>query len=189
MPVVERNREMGRYMRLMTMTAAIGLMLGTAACTKKDKVADLPPPVNSAATTTNAPVSADSGAISSATPGSQADLVATAGSDRVLFDYDSVELTDAARSTLQRQAEWLRKYPAVGFTIEGHADERGTREYNLALGDRRANATKNFLAAQGIATSRLRTISYGKERPEVQGSDEEGYAQNRRAVSVVAPAS
>jgi len=188
MPGIERNREMGRCMRLMMMTAAIGLVLGTAACAKKDKVADLPPPVNSAATTPDS-VATDSGAVSSsAAPGSQADLVATAGSDRVMFDYDSVELTDAARATLQRQAEWLRKYPAVGFTIEGHADERGTREYNLALGDRRANATKNFLAAQGIATSRLRTISYGKERPEVQGSDEEGYAQNRRAVSVVAPA-
>ena len=173
-------------MRLMTMTAAIGLVLGTAACTKKDKVADLPPPVNSAAATAGEPGAADSGAISNAAaPGSQADLVASAGSDRVRFDYDSFELSEAARLTLQRQAEWLRRYPAITLTIEGHADERGTREYNLALGDRRANATKNFLAAQGVATSRLRTISYGKERPEVQGSDEGGYAQNRRAVSVV----
>ncbi|MDO9489344.1 MAG: peptidoglycan-associated lipoprotein Pal [Sphingomonadaceae bacterium] len=175
-------------MRLMMMTAAIGLVLGTAACTKKDKVADLPPPVNTVAATASESVAADGASISSAAPGSQADLVATAGSDRVLFDYDSVELSDAARTTLQRQAAWLGRYPAVSFTIEGHADERGTREYNLALGDRRANATKNYLAAQGVATSRLRTISYGKERPEVQGSDEEGYAQNRRAVSVVGPA-
>jgi peptidoglycan-associated lipoprotein len=176
-------------MRLMAMTAAIGLVLGTAACTKKTQVADLPPPVDTAAASTSQPGVGDTSAIASAAPGSQADLVATAGSDRVLFEYDSSELTGAARLTLQRQAEWLNRYPAVSFTIEGHADERGTREYNLALGDRRANAAKNFLAAQGVATSRLRTISYGKERPEVQGSDEEGYAQNRRAVSVVGPAS
>lgn len=173
----------------MTMTAMVGLALATSACGKKDKVADLPPPVDTPVTATNSAATADSGAISSAAPGSQGDLVASAGSDRVLFEYDSVELTEAARLTLQRQAEWLRRYPAVTFTVEGHADERGTREYNLALGDRRANTTKNFLAAQGVATSRLRTISYGKERPEVQGSDEEGYAQNRRAVSVVGPAS
>ena len=188
MPVAERNRAKGRLMRLMTMTAAIGLALAVSACARKDKAADLPPPVDTPVTAANAGAPAQGGSISTAAPGSQADLVASAGSDRVLFEYDSVELSEAARLTLQRQAEWLRRYPDVSFTVEGHADERGTREYNLALGDRRANTTKNFLAAQGVATSRLRTISYGKERPEVQGSDEDGYAQNRRAVSVVGPA-
>ncbi len=176
-------------MRMMTTTAAIGVLLATAACSKGDRAADLPPPVDAPAAASRAAAPAASGEIATATPGSQADLVASAGSDRVLFDYDSVELSDTARLTLQRQADWLRRYPSVTFTIEGHADERGTREYNLALGDRRANAAKNFLAAQGVATARLRTISYGKERPEVQGSDEGGYAQNRRAVSVVGPAS
>lgn len=175
-------------MRMMTMTAVIGTALALSACSKKERVADLPPPVNTAATTSETAARPDAGTIASAAPGSQADLVATAGSDRVQFDYDSFEISEVGRVTLQRQAEWLRRYPAATFTIEGHSDERGTREYNLALGDRRANATKNFLAAQGIDTSRLSTISYGKERPEVQGSDEEGYAQNRRAVSVVGAA-
>lgn len=172
-------------MRHVTMMALIAAGLATTACTKRDKVADLPPPVNSAATTVESTSAADGAVSSSVVPGSQADFVATAGSDRVLFEYDSYELTDVALTILQRQAEWLRRYPAVSLTIEGHADERGTREYNLALGDRRATSTKNFLAAQGVDASRLRTISYGKERPEVQGSDEAGYAQNRRTVSVV----
>lgn len=172
-------------MRLMTTTAVIAVSLAASACTKRDKVADLPPPVDSAATTTASASTSDGSLASPVVPGSQADLIAAAGGDRVLFEYDSYELTDVARMTLQRQAEWLRHHPAVSLTIEGHADERGTREYNLALGDRRANTTKNFLAAQGVEASRLRTISYGKERPEVQGSDEAGYAQNRRAVSLV----
>ncbi|MFC3713098.1 peptidoglycan-associated lipoprotein Pal [Sphingoaurantiacus capsulatus] len=174
-------------MRLITMTAIAALALTTAACTKNKKAEDMPPPVDAPATSSAAPADT-SVATSDVTPGSQADLVASAGSDRVLFEYDSFELTGEARGILTRQAEWLQKYPSVAFTVEGHADERGTREYNLALGDRRANATKNFLAAQGVAATRLRTISYGKERPEVQGSDESGYAQNRRAVSVVSGA-
>jgi peptidoglycan-associated lipoprotein len=102
-----------------------------------------------------------------------------------LFAYDSYELDDAARQTLGRQAQWLQKYANVRLTVEGHADERGTREYNLALGDRRANAVKNYLAAQGVSAGRMSTISYGKERPAVQGSDEQSYAENRRAVSVI----
>ena len=171
-------------MRVLIVTSMLALSLSLSACAKKNKAADLPPPAAAVAADqatgmNEAPVT------SGVVPGSQADLVAQAGSDRVLFEYDSSELTGEARSTLQRQAEWLRKFPAVSFTIEGHADERGTREYNLALGDRRANAVKNFLALQGIPAGRLRTISYGKERPEVQGSDDTSYAQNRRAVSVV----
>nr|WP_310497402.1 peptidoglycan-associated lipoprotein Pal [Sandarakinorhabdus sp.] len=118
-------------------------------------------------------------------PGSLADFVAQAGSDTVLFAYDSYELDDAARAILIRQAQWLARYPGVRVTVEGHADERGTREYNLALGDRRATSAKNFLAAQGVATARLATISYGKERPAVDGSDEAAFAQNRRAVSAL----
>ncbi len=114
----------------------------------------------------------------------QADLAANAG-DRVFFTFDAYTLSPDARATLTRQAQWLRQHPRVAFLIEGHADERGTREYNLALGDRRARAAAEFLALQGIAQTRISTISYGKERPEALGSDEASHAQNRRAVSVV----
>ena len=117
-------------------------------------------------------------------PGSQGDLEANAGS-RVYFGYDEYNLDDRAQATLSKQAQWLRKYPNKSFTIEGHADERGTREYNLALGARRAEAAKRYLVGLGIEEGRLNTISYGKERPEVAGSNESAWAQNRRDVSVV----
>ena len=172
-------------MRAMMIGTMLALAVTLTACSKKDRVSELPPPA-AAQAAGEAPAGVPEGQVTgNAVPGSQADLVAAAGSDRVLFEYDSFELGSDAQATLRRQAEWLRRYPAVSLTVEGHADERGTREYNLALGDRRANAAKNYLAAQGVATSRLRTISYGKEYPEVQGSDDTSYAQNRRAVSVV----
>ena len=117
-------------------------------------------------------------------PGSQQDLEASAG-DRVFFAFDRADISPEAREILGRQADWLRRYPNVTVTIEGHCDERGTREYNLALGERRAQAAKNVLVASGIPASRISTISYGKERPAVVGSSEESYAQNRRAVTVV----
>jgi peptidoglycan-associated lipoprotein len=117
-------------------------------------------------------------------PGSQQDLEASAG-DRVFFAFDRADISPEAREILSRQADWLRRYPNVTATIEGHCDERGTREYNLALGERRAQAAKNVLVASGISASRISTISYGKERPAVVGSAEESYAQNRRAVTVV----
>jgi peptidoglycan-associated lipoprotein len=117
-------------------------------------------------------------------PGSQQDLAATAG-DRIFFSFDSAEITAESQQILQRQAEWLKRYGNVSVTIEGHCDERGTREYNLALGERRAQAAKNVLVALGIPSSRLATISYGKERPAVPGSAEDAYAQNRRAVTTV----
>ncbi len=117
-------------------------------------------------------------------PGSQEDLVLNVG-DRVFFDFDKSDLKPEARRTLERQAAWLKRYPNVKVIIEGHADERGTREYNLALGDRRANSAKNYLIALGIDPARLSTISYGKERPEALGSNEAAWAQNRRAVTVV----
>ena len=117
-------------------------------------------------------------------PGSEEDLVQNVG-DRVFFDFDRSDLKPEARATLERQAAWLKQYSNVRLQIEGHCDERGTREYNLALGERRANATKNYLVALGIPASRLSTISYGKERPAVLGSNEAAWAQNRRAVSVV----
>src|SRR5690242_3292326 len=117
-------------------------------------------------------------------PGSQQDLAATAG-DRVVFAFNRSDISAEAQQILQRQAEWLRRYANVSVTIEGHCDERGTREYNLALGERRANAAKNVLVAAGIPASRISTISYGKERPIVPGSTEEAYAQNRVAITTV----
>ncbi|MEP2828019.1 peptidoglycan-associated lipoprotein Pal [Parvibaculum sp.] len=118
-------------------------------------------------------------------PGSQEDLVANVG-DRVFFDTDRSSLSDEARATLQRQAAWMELYPNLTFTLEGHADERGTREYNLALGGRRANSAKDYLVSLGVDGGRLNTVSYGKERPVCLESNENCWAQNRRAVTVVA---
>ena len=117
-------------------------------------------------------------------PGSQEDLVANVG-DRVFFDTDRSAIRADQRPVLTRQAEWLQRYPQVTVQVEGHADERGTREYNLALGERRANAARDVLVASGVAGSRIATISYGKDRPVALGSNEEAWAQNRRAVTVV----
>lgn len=122
---------------------------------------------------------------SAALAGSQAALVEAAGSDTILFPFDSYGLDERARQILGGQSDWMARNPGVRVSIEGHADERGTREYNLALGERRANAAKNFLAAQGVGADRLSIISYGAERPAVDGSNEEAWAQNRRAVTVV----
>jgi peptidoglycan-associated lipoprotein len=120
-----------------------------------------------------------------ARPGSQEDLVVNVG-DRVFFGLDKSDVSAEARATLDRQAAWLKKYPSVKVTVEGHCDERGTREYNLALGERRATSAKNYLVAAGISADRIKTVSYGKERPAVLGSNEAAWAQNRRAVTVVA---
>jgi peptidoglycan-associated lipoprotein len=105
--------------------------------------------------------------------------------DRVFFDTDSTTVNSQGRSTLDKQIAWLNRYPMIRLAIEGHADERGTREYNLALGDRRAQAVKNYLTDHGVSSARLRTISYGKERPVAVGSDEQSWNQNRRAVSTI----
>jgi peptidoglycan-associated lipoprotein len=117
-------------------------------------------------------------------PGSEADLQTNVG-DRVFFDRDSSQIGREGLTTLQRQAQWLKQYSSVTVTIEGHCDERGTREYNLALGYRRAFQVKSILVAEGIDAKRITVISYGKERPAVVGSDEAVWAQNRRAVTVV----
>jgi peptidoglycan-associated lipoprotein len=121
---------------------------------------------------------------SSATPGSQQDFVVNVG-DRVFFETDSSELTEQARATLDKQAQWLSNYNRYAFTIEGHADERGTREYNIALGARRAQTVREYLVSRGIAAQRMRTISYGKERPVAVCDDISCWSQNRRAVTVL----
>ena len=121
---------------------------------------------------------------SAATPGSRQDFVVNVG-DRVFFESDQTDLSPQAIATLEKQAQWLQTYNRYAFTIEGHADERGTREYNIALGARRAQSVRSFLASRGIDASRMRTISYGKERPVAVCNDISCWAQNRRAVTVL----
>ena len=116
--------------------------------------------------------------------GSQEDLVVNVG-DRVFFGFDSSDLTAESRAALEKQAAWMKKFGGVRVVLEGHCDERGTREYNLALGERRANAAKDYLVALGINPARVKTISYGKERPAALGHNESAWAQNRRSVTVV----
>jgi peptidoglycan-associated lipoprotein len=120
----------------------------------------------------------------SAAPGSQQDFVVNVG-DRVFFETDSTELTPQARTTLDKQAQWLNNYGQYAFTVEGHADERGTREYNISLSARRATATREFLIAQGVQGNRISSIAYGKERPVALCDAEQCYSQNRRAVTVI----
>ena len=119
-----------------------------------------------------------------ASPGSQQDFVVNVG-DRVFFETDSSELTPQARGTLDKQAQWLQMYNRYAFTVEGHADERGTREYNIALSARRAQAVRDYLASRGIEPNRMRTIAYGKERPVAVCDDISCWSQNRRAVTVL----
>ena len=123
-------------------------------------------------------------AAGSAAPGSQQDFVVNVG-DRVFFESDSTELTSQSVATLEKQAQWLQVYNQYTFTIEGHADERGTREYNIALGARRAQTVRDYLASRGISPQRMRTISYGKERPVAVCNDISCWSQNRRAVTVL----
>ncbi|MBX9944479.1 MAG: peptidoglycan-associated lipoprotein Pal [Reyranella sp.] len=151
-------------MRTIKALAAIAAMIFAAACSNDQQAA-------APATTT-------------VTPGSVADFRQNVG-DRVFFDTDQSTLREDGRATLNKQAEWLKKYGNYQVTVEGHCDERGTREYNLALGERRANAARQYLIAQGVPASRLKTISYGKERPDPVGSDEAAWARNRRAISAL----
>jgi peptidoglycan-associated lipoprotein len=124
------------------------------------------------------------GGSGSQSPGSVGDFTVNIG-DRVLFESDSSELTSVAQSTLDKQSQWLNRYPKYNFAVEGHADERGTREYNFALGARRAEAAKNYLVARGVNASRVRTTSYGKERPVAVCDNISCWSQNRRAVTIL----
>lgn len=132
----------------------------------------------------NNPNDPNGGANSASTPGSAQDFVVNVG-DRVFFESDSSELSSQARATLDKQSTWLNQYSRYSFTIEGHADERGTREYNIALGARRAQATRDYLISRGVSGQRMRTISYGKERPVAVCNDISCWSQNRRAVTVL----
>jgi len=132
----------------------------------------------------NKPATDSMASAGAATPGSEQDFVVNVG-DRVFFEVDSSELTVQARATLDKQAQWLGLYRTYAFTVEGHADERGTREYNIALGARRAQAVRDYLAARGVEASRMRTVSYGKERPVAVCNDISCWSQNRRSVTVL----
>jgi len=165
--------------RKTTATIAAITMLTVGACAKK--APDTLPPAPDGTGTTDTGAGTGTGVV----PGSQEDFVATVSSDRIFFDLDQYNVDAQDQTTLQSQAQWLARYPAVRVTLEGHADERGTRDYNIALGERRANAAKNYLASLGVDSNRIQVISYGKERPAALGSNEEAWAQNRRAVTVV----
>ncbi len=159
-------------------------VLAVAGCAKK-RPAQLPPPPVQGGSTTEADTRPTGPTDGQVRPGSNEDFRRSVQSNTVNFGVDLYDIDATARAILDDQAAWLARYPNVRVTLEGHCDERGTREYNLALGDRRANAAKNYLAAKGVDAGRMSVISYGKERPQALGSDEESYAQNRRAVTVV----
>ena len=163
------------------LAATIGLAL--AGCSKKRPEVLPPAPVDNGGNALPPAPTGPGG--DSVLPGSNADFMRSVQSNTVNFGLDQYDIDPTARAVLDGQAAWLQRFPQVRITIEGHCDERGTREYNLALGDRRANAAKNYLAAKGIDAGRISTISYGKERPLAPGSDEDSWAQNRRAVTVV----
>jgi peptidoglycan-associated lipoprotein len=171
----------------LTIAALATALVLSAGCAKK-KPADLPPPPGSGAGmgADGSGAGAGSGMVGGAVvPGSRADFLQSVTADRVFFATDSHTVDAEGRAVLDTQVAWLQRNPGVRVTIEGHADERGTREYNLALGDRRANAAKNYLASRGIPESRMATISWGKERPDAVGSDESAWARNRRAVTII----
>ncbi len=157
------------------MLIVAGFFLASCAATKTEQGGDVD----------SASASASSSSGGEITAGTQEDLIVNVG-DRVFFEFDSSELTVDAQATLDAQAAWLMQYPDTNITVEGHADERGTREYNLALGDKRAFSVYSYLAQAGIDTNRMEYVSWGKERPEVIGSDETAYSQNRRGVTLVA---
>lgn len=161
-------------LKKLILLVAAGFFLASCAATKTEQGGD----VDAASSASS---SSSEGSINA---GTQEDLIVNVG-DRVFFEFDSSELTVDAQATLDAQAAWLLQYSDTDITIEGHADERGTREYNLALGDKRAFAVYSYLAQAGVDTNRMDYVSWGKERPEVIGSEETAYSQNRRGVTIV----
>jgi peptidoglycan-associated lipoprotein len=183
-----KEKKMNRT-RISIAAAAVMLVLASG-CAKKAPRNLPPPPLGSAGQEAPAPNGgpggADSGMVDrTGLSGARADFLRSVPFDRIFFGTDDYSIDDQDRHTLDAQAAWLAAHPSISVTIEGHCDERGTREYNLALGDRRANAAKNYLAEKGVSPSRMTVISWGKEKPVALGSTEEAWAQNRRAVTVV----
>ncbi|QAY79863.1 peptidoglycan-associated lipoprotein Pal [Sphingosinicella sp. BN140058] len=171
-------------LKIVAIAAALAM---TAGCAKKAPKELPPAPVGADGTGADGTGDPNGGVGNAVVPGSQADFIRTVGQgrDRILFETDSYSVDAEDRAVLDAQAAWLQANPNVRVTIEGHADERGTREYNLALGERRANSAAAYLQSRGISASRMSVISWGKERPEALGSDESAWALNRRAVTVV----
>ena len=168
--------------RFLVLIAAIGLL---AACETAPKDAgDAAGASGASSTSSTSDTSASASESASSAAATPAEELASIG-DRVFFDYDSSALSAEAKATLSAQAAFLAGNPSVTITVEGHCDERGTREYNLALGERRATAARDYLVAQGVNAARIKTISYGKERPSFIGSNPYAYSKNRRAVSVI----
>jgi peptidoglycan-associated lipoprotein len=164
-------------LKLGTALSAVAALALLAACTTKPEAQAVIPP-------SSGPTTQSSGMQTTIIPGSAEDLRVNVG-DTVHFEYNRSDVRDEDRGVLQRQASWLQRYPQVRVTVQGNCDERGTREYNLALGARRANAVKEYLVSLGISAARVDTISYGKERPMCTESTEECWAQNRRGVTVI----
>ena len=167
------------FQRICAIVAATFLL---AACETASQVSG--DSASTSASNTASSSAASSSSSSASAEKTPAQKLAQVG-DTVNFDFDSADLTVSARSTLNRQSAFLSLNPDLMIVIEGHADERGTREYNLALGERRATAVRDYLVAKGINSARVRTVSYGKERPAVSGSDEAAWAKNRRAATVL----
>ena len=173
-------------MRMKILSIAAALLLVAACASEEKEVA------TSSGSGASQQKSASSGSSTSVSGGSSVSAPAAGSAeefitigDRVYFDFNKAEIRTDGTSTLNDQAAWLKKYPNITIVIEGHADERGTREYNLALGERRANAVKEYLVSRGVSADRVETVSYGKERPAVLGSNDSAWSQNRRGVSVV----
>ena len=168
-------------MRKIAIAVTLAGALALSAC-KKEPPEELPPPPQQDVVTPTPGTPTPTGPV----PGTQAHFAqAMQGRDTIYFDTDKFDIDAEDQQALRQQAQYLQQYPNVRATVEGHADERGTREYNLALGERRANAAKNYLVSLGVPANRVTTVSYGKERPVALGSNESAWAQNRRAVSVV----
>ena len=166
----------------LTQASLMGMaLIAVAGCSRNRAPAELPPVDESSYNNGN---SSTGGATNAVVPGSQQDFLASISSDTIYFDTDRYNVDDIDRAALASQAQWLARYPNVRITVEGHADERGTRDYNLALGERRANAARNYLTSLGVDAARISVVSFGKERPIALGSDEASWAQNRRAVTV-----
>ena len=191
----EMNQEFS--MRLKALSAMAALLFVAACATPAEETQEAS---GSGAATTSSSSSSTTSSASAAQPaakamvkpagpaaGSQEDLVVNVG-DRVFFDYDKFNVRPDQRSVLDKQVAWMKANPSVTVVVEGHCDERGTREYNLALGERRASAMKDYLTASGVNPERVKAISYGKERPVALGSNEEAWSQNRRGVTKVSGA-
>ncbi len=173
-------------MKLAMVSVAVAALSACASKPKPEPVAPAPAPAPSGPTYPTAPTGpVDGGNVGAAVPGSEQDFVVNVG-DRVYFDLDSYAVRPEAQPRLDAQAAWLARYPQVMVRIEGNADERGTREYNLALGARRAESVRNYLIQRGVPASRIDTISFGKERPIAEGSNEAAWAQNRNARTAIA---